>query len=68
MIYGLTYQQVFPLISGIANFGNVVMPDLWNVSAFLFILLFALIVAAAVLPDRPGGVEAKRKRRVISDQ
>ncbi len=26
MIYGLTYQQVFPKISALANYGNVVIP------------------------------------------
>lgn len=42
-VYGLTYQQIFPAISAIANAGNVVIPDLWNLSPFLTILLFALI-------------------------
>jgi uncharacterized protein len=42
-IYGLTYQQVFPAISAIANAGNVVIPDLWNLSPYLTILLFALM-------------------------
>ena len=39
----MTYQQVFPQISAAANFGNATIPDLWNVSPFLFILLFSLI-------------------------
>jgi hypothetical protein len=43
VIYGLTYEQVFPQISAIANYGNAIIPDLWNVSPFLFILLFSLI-------------------------
>jgi hypothetical protein len=43
VIYGLTYQQVFPVISGIANYGNVVIPELWNLSSFLFIVLFTLV-------------------------
>lgn len=43
VIFGLTYQQVLPKISALANYGNVIIPDLWNVSPFLFILLFALI-------------------------
>jgi hypothetical protein len=61
VIYGLTYQQVFPLISGIANLGNVVIPDLWNVSAFLFILLFTLIsILLFYLIDRAG---MKRKEK-----
>jgi uncharacterized membrane protein YedE/YeeE len=42
-IYGLTYQQVFPAISAIANYGNVVMPDLWNLNPYLMVLLFALM-------------------------
>jgi hypothetical protein len=43
VIYGLTYQQVFPAISAIANYGAAIIPDLWNVSPFLFITLFTLI-------------------------
>jgi hypothetical protein len=61
VIYGLTYQQVFPVISGIANYGNVVIPDLWNVSAFLFITLFTLIsLLLFYLIDRAG---MKRKEK-----
>jgi hypothetical protein len=55
VVFGLTYQQVFPVISGIANFGNVIIPDLWNVSSFLFITLFTLIsVLLFYLIDRMG--------------
>ncbi|MEW6286130.1 MAG: DUF6691 family protein [Chloroflexota bacterium] len=43
VIYGLTYQQVFPAISALANYGNTTMPDLWNISPFLTILAFALM-------------------------
>jgi uncharacterized membrane protein YedE/YeeE len=43
VIYGLTYQMVFPAISAIANYGNVVIPDLWNLSPFLTVLFFAMI-------------------------
>ncbi len=43
VIYGLTYDQVFPAISAIANYGNIVIPDAWNVDPFLFITLFTLI-------------------------
>jgi hypothetical protein len=61
VLFGLTYQQVFPVISGIANVGNVVIPDLWNVSPFLFILLFALIsLLLFYLIDRAG---LKRKEK-----
>lgn len=55
VIYGLTYEQVFPQISAIANYGNVIIPDLWNVSPFLFILLFSLLsLMLFYLIDRAG--------------
>ncbi|MDP1544921.1 MAG: YeeE/YedE thiosulfate transporter family protein [Anaerolineales bacterium] len=55
VIYGLTYQQVFPKISAIANYGNAIIPDLWNVSPFLFILMFALMsLLLFYLIDRVG--------------
>jgi hypothetical protein len=55
VIYGLTYEQVFPQISAIANYGNAIIPDLWNVSPFLFILLFSLIsLMLFYLIDRAG--------------
>jgi len=55
VIYGLTYNQVFPKISALANFGNAIIPDLWNVDPFLFITLFALIsLLLFYLIDRAG--------------
>ena len=55
VIFGLTYQQVFPIISTIANYGNATIPDLWNVSSFLFILFFALMALMLFyLIDRVG--------------
>lgn len=43
VLFGLTYQQVFPKISALAKYGNVVIPDLWNLNPYLFILLFTLV-------------------------
>jgi uncharacterized membrane protein (DUF106 family) len=43
VLFGLTYQQVFPQISKLTNLGIVVIPDLWNLNPYLFILTFALI-------------------------
>ncbi|RJP50175.1 MAG: hypothetical protein C4583_11130 [Anaerolineaceae bacterium] len=55
VIYGLTYQQVFPQISALANYGNTIIPDLWNVSPFLFILMFFLMsLLLFYLIDRVG--------------
>ncbi len=43
VIYGLTYQQVFPKISAVANLGAAIMPELWHVSAALTIGFFTLL-------------------------
>jgi hypothetical protein len=43
VIFGLTYQQVFPAISKIANIGGITLPDLWNIDPYLTILAFALM-------------------------
>jgi len=43
IIYGLTYAQVFPQISALANYGNVIIPELWNLNPYLVVGLFALI-------------------------
>jgi hypothetical protein len=51
----LTYQQVFPAISAIANYGNTTMPDLWNLNPFLTVLAFALMALLLFyLIDRAG--------------
>ncbi len=55
IFYGLTYSRIFPAISKIANYGNVVIPDLWHLSPFLTVLLFALVsVLLFYLIDRAG--------------
>jgi len=51
----LTYQQVFPAISAIANYGNTTIPDLWNLDPFLTVLVFALMsLLLFYLIDRAG--------------
>jgi len=55
VLFGLTYQQVFPKISALANYGSVVMPDLWKLNPYLFVLFFALIsILLFYLIDRAG--------------
>jgi hypothetical protein len=55
VIYGLTYQQVFPQISKLANLGGVVMPDLWNLNPYLTVLAFSLMALLLFyLIDRMG--------------
>ena len=54
-IFGLTYDKVFPPIEKLAKVGNVVIPDLWNLSPFLVILFFVLVsVLLFYLIDRAG--------------
>lgn len=43
VIFGLTYEQVFPQISKLAKYGNVVMPELWNIDPYLSVLAIALM-------------------------
>ena len=54
-IYGLIYPQVFPAISGIANYGSTVISQLWNLNVWLVIILFGLMsVLLFYLIDRAG--------------
>jgi uncharacterized protein len=43
VIYGLTYDKVFPKIFAIANYGNVTIPDLWNINPYLAVVVFAIM-------------------------
>lgn len=66
VIYGLTYQQVFPKISAIANYGSTIMPDLWHVSAALVIIFFTLFsLILFYLIDR---VHMQRKDKLVKQQ
>jgi len=51
----LSYEKIFPAISAIANYGNTTMPDLWKLSPFLTVLVFALMsLLLFYLIDRAG--------------
>jgi len=55
VIFGLTYEQVFPQISAIANYGNVIIPELWNLNPYLVVILFTLFsLLLFYLIDRAG--------------
>ena len=55
ILFGMTYQQVFPQISKLANYGSVVIPDLWNLNPYLTVLAFALMALLLFyLIDRAG--------------
>ena len=46
LLFGLTYNQVYPALSKIANAGNVVLPDLIGTNHWLVIALFGAITLA----------------------
>jgi uncharacterized protein len=61
VLFGLTYQQVFPPIEKLAKVGNVVIPDLWSLSPFLVVLFFGLFaILLFYLIDR-AGMQRKNK-------
>jgi hypothetical protein len=54
VIFGLTYDKVLPLLK-LTQVGSVTLPDLWNVSSFLFITFFVLMALLLFyLIDRAG--------------
>jgi len=60
-IFGLTYDKVFPPIERLAKVGNVVIPDLWDLSPFLVVLFFALVsILLFYLIDRAGMQRQKK--------
>ena len=61
VVYGLTYQQVFPQISKIAALGNVVMPDLWNLNPYLTVLAFSLMALLLFYLIDRAGLQRKEK-------
>ena len=39
-LFAATWKDVFPKISSMANLGNTILPELWNVSSMLMALVF----------------------------
>jgi hypothetical protein len=52
---------VYPQIQKLANLGGVVMTELWNLSPFLFILLFILITLLLFYLIDRAGLQRKNK-------
>lgn len=61
MLWGLTYNQVFPLISKVANLGNVIIPDLWNLDPYLTVLAFGLMALFLFYLIDRAGLQRKEK-------
>jgi arginase family enzyme len=61
VLWGLTYSKVFPLISTIANYGNVVIPDIWNLNPYLTVLAFDLIALLLFYLIDRAGLQRKEK-------
>lgn len=61
VLYGFTYQNVFPQISKLANYGNVIIPDLWNLNPYLTVLAFALMALLLFYLIDRAGLQRKEK-------
>jgi uncharacterized membrane protein YedE/YeeE len=62
VLYGFTYDAVFPKISAIANYGSVVLPDLWHINPYLAVFVFALMALVLFyLIDRMGMHRKEKK-------
>jgi uncharacterized protein len=61
VLFGLTYQQVFPQIAKLANYGSVVMPDLWNLNPYLTVLAFSLMALLLFYLIDRAGLQRKEK-------
>lgn len=64
VLFGLTYEQVFPKISAIANYGNVIIPELWNLNPYLVVFLFVLFsLLLFYLIDRAGWIRKDKMEK-----
>jgi len=54
-VWGLSYPQVFPKLSALANYGNATFGTLWGINIWLFIAVFVLMTLLLFyLIDRAG--------------
>jgi uncharacterized protein len=61
VIFGLTYSGFMPAIKKIANYGSVVLPDLWHINPYLAVLVFTLMALALFyMIDRMGWQRKKK--------
>ncbi len=64
VLFGLTYSSIMPQIKKIANFGPVIIPDLWHINPILTVLVFALMALALFYAiDRMGLHRGEKKSK-----
>jgi uncharacterized membrane protein YedE/YeeE len=61
VIYGLSYQYIFPQISAIANYGNVTIPQLWKIDPYLAIGVFSILALVLFYAIDRMGLSRKQK-------
>ncbi len=61
VLWGLTYPVVFPLIVKIANLGNVVIPDMWNLNPYLAVIAFDLMALLLFYLVERAGLQRKEQ-------
>jgi hypothetical protein len=61
LLFGLTYQNVMPNILKLANYGNVVLPDLWHINPYLAVFVFALMALVLFYMIDRMGMQRKKK-------
>ena len=61
VLWGLTYPVVFPLITKIANLGNVVIPDMWNLNPYLAVIAFDLMALLLFYLVERAGLQRKEQ-------
>jgi hypothetical protein len=63
-LFGMTYEQIFPQISKLANYGSEVIPDLWNLNPYLTVLAFALMALLLFYFIDRVGMQRKQKEQL----
>ncbi len=61
VLWGLTYPVVFPLIVKVANLGNVVIPDMWNLNPYLAVIAFDLMALLLFYLVERAGLQRKEQ-------
>jgi hypothetical protein len=52
---------VFPKIFAIANYGNVVLPDLWHINPYLAVFVFTIMTLVLFYLIDRAGLQRKKK-------